>query len=36
MMTDTEWLRYWLQRSPALSVETLERLMEHLTEGEDD
>lgn len=36
MMTDQEWLDHWLQRAPALSGEILERLMEHLTEGEDD
>ncbi len=36
MMTDAEWLDHWLQRSPVLSVETLELLMEHLTEDEDE
>jgi hypothetical protein len=36
MMSDAEWLDHWLQRAPALSGEILERLMEHLTEGEDE
>lgn len=36
MMTDAEWLDRWLQRAPALSTETLELLMEHLTEDEDE
>lgn len=36
MMADQEWRDHWLQRAPTLSGGILERLMEHLTESEDD
>jgi hypothetical protein len=36
MTTDEEWLDHWPQRAPGLSEATLERIMEHLAEDDDD
>lgn len=36
MMAEVEWIDRWLQRAPTLSGEILVRLMEHMSEHEDE